>query len=89
MSGSFRLREDYERHGKDRIFGGQTGPVGVVLILQLRGRSAEVVGEIFLDVGECGFQSRVAYDRDVGGWLCQRGAAAAVVTLWLKMFFTR
>ena len=52
MGGSIRRCEYYERHGKGRIFGGQTGPVGVLLILQLRGRSAEVVGEIFLDVGD-------------------------------------
>ena len=66
FKGSVRRCEYYERHGKGRIFGGQTGPVGVLLILQLRGRSAEVVGEIFLDVGECSFQSGIAYDRYVG-----------------------
>ncbi len=74
MSGSVCGRQDYERHGKGRIFGSKTGTVGVVLVVQLCRRCAVVVAEIFLDGGECGFQPRVAYDREVGGRLCCRGS---------------
>ena len=52
MGGSARGRQDYERHGKGCIFRGKTGAVGVVLIAELCSRSAEVVGKIFLDIGE-------------------------------------
>ena len=90
FKGSVRSRQDYERYGKGRIFGGQTGPVGVLLILQLRGRSAEVVGEIFLDVGECCFQSRVAYDRYVGGRFCACCSAGSGCSLAVEdVFYTR
>lgn len=62
MSGTFRRRQDYERHGKGRVFGFNAGSVGVVLILQLCRRCAVVVGEIFLDVGEGCAEAWVAYD---------------------------
>lgn len=47
-----RSCEDDERYCKGCIFGGKTGSVSVLLILQLRGQDAVVFGEIFLDVGE-------------------------------------
>ena len=62
MGGSASGCQDYERHGKSCIFRGKTGAVGVVFVAEFRGRSAEVVGEIFLDVGDVGFKPRVAYD---------------------------
>ncbi len=61
MGGSARGRQDYERHGKGCIFRRKIGAVGVVLIADLLSRSAEVVVEIFLDVGEGCFQPRIAY----------------------------
>lgn len=70
MGGSARGRQDYERHGKGRIFRRKIGAVGVVLIADLLSRSAEVVVEIFLDVGEGCFQPRIAYGGDVGGRFC-------------------
>ena len=70
FKGSVRRCEYYERYGKGCIFGGKTGSVGVLLILQLCGRCAVVVAEISLDVGECSFQSGIAYDRYVGGRFC-------------------
>ena len=90
MSGSFRLREDYQRHRESCVFRGKIGPVGVLLILQLRGRSAVVVGEIFLDVGECCFQSRVAYDRYVGGRFCACCSVGSGCSLAAEdVFYTR
>lgn len=90
MSGTFRRRQDYERHGKGRVFGFDAGSVGVVLILQLCRRCAVVVGEIFLDVGECSFQSRVAYDREVGRWRCRRGSGCCGGSLVAEdVFYTR
>lgn len=34
FKGSVRRCEYYERHGKDRIFGGKTGTIGVILVVQ-------------------------------------------------------
>lgn len=80
---SIRLCEDYERQGECCVFRDKGGAVGVVLIAELYSRSAIVVGEIFLDVGECRAEARVAYDRKVGRWLriwrhgCRRSSLVA------------
>ena len=57
-----RVRE-YDKRGRECcVFREEACAVGIILIAQFGGRSAEVVGEIFLDVGKCCFQLRVAYD---------------------------
>lgn len=64
-----RVREDDERWCEYRVFREEACAVGVVLIAELRSRSAVVFGEILFDVGEGCSESRVAYDRKVGGRL--------------------
>lgn len=89
MGGSVRGCQDYERYCKRCSFGGKTGAIGVVLIAQFGGRSAVVVGEIFLDVGEGCSEAWVAYDRKAGRRLRFKGVLVTGVVLRPKMVFTR
>lgn len=56
------IREDDERWCEYRIFREEACAVGVVLIAELCCRSAIILGEIILDVGEGRANARVAYD---------------------------
>ncbi len=64
-----RVREDDERGREYRVFREETCAVGVILIAEFGCRGAIVFGEIFLDVGEGCAETRVAYDRKIGGRL--------------------
>ena len=61
-----RVCEDDERGGEYHVFREEACAVGVILIAEFGCRSAVVLGEIFLDVGEGCSEARVAYDRKVG-----------------------
>ena len=52
---SVRVREDDKRGCECCVFREEACAVGIILIAQFGSWSAEVVGEIFLDVGECYF----------------------------------
>lgn len=86
---SIRLGEDYERQGECCVFRDKTGTIGVVLILQLLGQCAVIVGEIFLDVDEGCAEARVAYDRKAGRRLRFKGSVGCRGSLAAKdVFYT-
>lgn len=58
-----RVREDDERWCEYRVFREEACAVGVILIVEFCCRSAIILGEILLDVGEGCAETRVAYDR--------------------------
>lgn len=69
-----RVREDDKRGRECCVFREEACAVGIILIAQFGCWSAVVFGEIFLNGGEGCADARVAYDRDVGGWLCCTGS---------------
>lgn len=56
-----RVREDDERGCKNCVLREEACAVGVILIAEFVCRSAVILGEIFLDVGEGCAEARVAY----------------------------
>ena len=61
-----RVCKDDERGREYHVFREEACTVGVILIAEFCCRSAVILGEILLDVGEGRAESRVAYDRKVG-----------------------